>query len=509
MTGIAESEQSLVEMQQPIDIPGDANPTDKAQLKVQKQQQTNRIAQVSDRLAALRAELGDIERQIALLTEKLDEIPPPGTPQETAIDGEITSIADDRVVISVGSDDGVHTGMRLHVYRENSFLGSIEVFATAADSSSAQILSEVAQTPIRPGDRATMLMNSSASSINKEDFGESIYNDQLNRFKFRLEKIVVTSAAEAGEEFWVRYRGRGNPQITGVWGDPRTNSLVVVGPPEADQAIRETIAEWEGSQIGIDMREDASLERQYRQLKNTRRTALEQVARRKLEIIEAQAREKPDTDQLKELNRKLETEMEELELVERKLQVISDSIERLQGNGIGYGNTRDGDPTAREVPGKTPLWNAFGVTPARVSSLTAKGLEWIGLHLSPIAKDRFRERNVLSQYTGGLDVTFVRSHGPAEKAGINEVDIVVKLQGRSVSSLDRLDAAMQFAVEQIQRGDADGLQFDVLRGGEILSVSVPFDIQRGTPRSNFHSIAPAQRTDSNQTELQNPGANGR
>jgi hypothetical protein len=58
-------------------------------------------------------------------------------------------------------------------------------------------------------------------------------------------------------------------------------------------------------------------------------------------------------------------------------------------------------------------WNEFGVTPAPVSPLTANVLEWMGLRLSPITKQGFREKNVLAKYPGGLDVTFVRTHGPA------------------------------------------------------------------------------------------------
>ena len=99
-----------------------------------------------------------------------------------------------------------------------------------------------------------------------------------------------------------------------------------------DQAIRNTIAEWEGRQTGIDLREEPSLEEQFRQMRNTRRLALEDIARRKLEIIEAEAREKPDADQLKELNRKLQAEAAELKVIERKLRVISESMEQLRGN---------------------------------------------------------------------------------------------------------------------------------------------------------------------------------
>lgn len=245
----------------------------------------------------------------------------------------IVAISDDLVEISVGSDDGVQTGMKFPVFRDEDYQGSIEIVKVEADKSSARILSEDVQTPIRRGDRATMLMDSVASRIIGQDPGELIYNDRLKRFKFRLEKIAVTEPVQLAADFWLKYRGRGNPQLTSVLGDPRTNSLVIVGPPEADQAIRDTIAEWEGyHSTGIPIREDPSLEGQHRELQNKRRNALEQVVQRELEIIEAQARKEPDADEIEELQRKLETEKAELEIIERKLEVISASIKRLQGS---------------------------------------------------------------------------------------------------------------------------------------------------------------------------------
>src|SRR6185437_8838168 len=109
-------------------------------------------------------------------------------------------------------------------------------------------------------------------------------------------------------------------------------------------------------------------------------------------------------------------------------------------------------------------------TPAPVSALTARVLEWIGLHLRPIKRDDFREKNVFAKYQGGLAVTFVRSHGPAEKAGFYGMEIVVGLEGRRVANLDDLDLAVRDAVE---REKTDALQFEVLRSGQTIQVLVP------------------------------------
>jgi serine/threonine protein kinase/WD40 repeat protein len=134
----------------------------------------------------------------------------------------------------------------------------------------------------------------------------------------------------------------------------------------------------------------------------------------------------------------------------------------------------EGSAVRRTKADETPLWNAFGVTRDPVLPFTAKVLEWCGLHLNPITKGEFRDKNVLAKYSGGLDVSFVRSHGPAENAGINEVDIVVGLQGRPLTSLQELDAAIKAAVDQVKRGEADALQWDVLRDGETIRINVPF-----------------------------------
>jgi len=99
-------------------------------------------------------------------------------------------------------------------------------------------------------------------------------------------------------------------------------------------------------------------------------------------------------------------------------------------------------------------------------------MEWMGLHLTPIGKSHFRGENVAAKYLGGLDVTFVRVHGPAEKAGFNDVDIVVTLQGTGMSELPHLDHAIQEMRQNAKHGEAAMLCFEVLRSGKIAEVQV-------------------------------------
>jgi hypothetical protein len=177
----------------------------------------------------------------------------------------------------------------------------------------------------------------------------------------------------------------------------------------------------------------------------------------------------------------------------RKGSLKCTGIQRLRGEEYAEATADPASDAAK--PDETRLWNAYGVTREPVSPLTAKVLEWSGLHLNPITKEEFRDKNVLAKYPGGLDVAFVRSNGPAEKAGVNEVDIVVKLQGRPLTSLEELDAAIKAAVEQIERGDADSLQWDVLREGETIRINIPFPVADAVDLSELSAATKQFNTD--------------
>ena len=61
----------------------------------------------------------------------------------------------DLVVISIGNNAHVTKGMRLSVYREDKFVGSLSVISVFADMSSARILRELTQREVHPGDNVT------------------------------------------------------------------------------------------------------------------------------------------------------------------------------------------------------------------------------------------------------------------------------------------------------------------------------------------------------------------
>ena len=124
------------------------------------------------------------------------------------------------------------------------------------------------------------------------------------------------------------------------------------------------------------------------------------------------------------------------------------------------------------------LWNEFGVTPGPVSPLTARVLEWSGLHLCPVTKNDFRDKNVFTKFKGGLRVTFVRSHGPAEKVKIREGDIVIGIHLWVTPDLKDLDFAVQEAVKDIRAKKTDSLEFFILRNGKPHNIKIPFPVEQ-------------------------------
>lgn len=319
---ITELEFAVVELQQPEKIPGNAKPEEKQRLEARRKSSGERTRAIRQEIDELRSGVDSIDQKIALLKESI------------SIKGAIVSVKDESSVeISIGHDDGVQSGMKFQVFDNDSDIGAVEVVKVEADSATARVTLSSKEKPIRRGHRiATFIDDRAMSDLIGHDRGEPIYNDRLKRFKFQLEKIDVTNEYEVAEMFWRCYQGQGKPKITAVWGDPRTNSLVIVGPPEADQAIRDTLAVWQGMQIGIEVDEDVTLEDQLKRFERYRRSALAQVARRKLEIIDAESAVEPDEERIQTLNLDLEGDMAELEKVERKLKVITESMERLNGD---------------------------------------------------------------------------------------------------------------------------------------------------------------------------------
>jgi len=82
---------------------------------------------------------------------------------------------------------------------------------------------------------------------------DELYNDHIKRLTFRLEHIPVTDKVKFGAAFREMYSGLDDyPSIYSAWGEPDTNSIVIVAPVEAEEKVREAIAIWEGEYLGIE-----------------------------------------------------------------------------------------------------------------------------------------------------------------------------------------------------------------------------------------------------------------
>lgn len=144
----------------------------------------------------------------------------------------------------------------------------------------------------------------------------SVFNDKVRRFRFCLEDTPVT--AETAQEFMVKYQGRDQTEIIGAYADPVTNSLVVVGPPEAEQAIRTTLAKWIVDRQGLS---PAPLEARRRGLEFRRQELLGEMADLEIQLVPAEGK----AEQLKS---RLQAFEDELRVVERQMEVVSRYIER-------------------------------------------------------------------------------------------------------------------------------------------------------------------------------------
>lgn len=154
----------------------------------------------------------------------------------------------------------------------------------------------------------------------KSEAPESIFNGQVRRYRFDLEGTVVT--ADTAEGFVVQYRGRDKqrPPIFGAYADDEHNALVVVAPPEAEQAIRESLAEWIIATAGI---ESSSLRIQRRELAARWRTVLSGMAECEVRLVELTG------DRGQQLKDRLRQFHEELGTLEKQIQMMDRYIARL------------------------------------------------------------------------------------------------------------------------------------------------------------------------------------
>ncbi len=261
--------------------------------------------------------------------------------------------------------------------------------------------------------------------------------------------------------------------------------------PEPSSSASETISAIQDRSIA--QRVIADLDRQSRSIAdNLKRRPLSDPAEAKKlqallhDVVERSftTRQEMRRAELELFAKRLQALKQSVELRDRiAAKIIDRRIEELLDPNLSW-ESSDDSTSAVDVPNGVPrghtsaageqrLWHEYGVTPAPVSDLTAKVLEALGVHLSPMSNTQFRGKNVLTKYLGGLGLTFVQTGGPAEKAGIHGEHIVVALQGQGVATLREFDVALQDALKNFTSGTSSSLAFDVLRNGETVRVNVP------------------------------------
>ena len=156
-----------------------------------------------------------------------------------------------------------------------------------------------------------------AGEQDAEERPMSVFNDKVRRFRFCLENTPVT--AETAEEFMVKYEGRDQTEIIGAYADTVTNSLVVVGPPEAEHAIRVTLAKWIVDRQGL---RPAPIESRGRGLQSRRQELLGLMADLEIQLVAA------EMSKAEQLKVRLQMFEEELRVVERQMEVVTRYIER-------------------------------------------------------------------------------------------------------------------------------------------------------------------------------------
>lgn len=108
---------------------------------------------------------------------------------------------------------------------------------------------------------------------------------------------------------------------------------------------------------------------------------------------------------------------------------------------------------------------ASSVTNRSVNDLESKVWNILGVRLSEIPKQKFRE--LTTKYGGGLQVTQIRSGSQAMAQNIQPGDVLLGIHEWETTSLGHI----AYIIEQDQVYQADHVEFFVLRRGEVLKGS--------------------------------------
>ncbi|NND97191.1 MAG: hypothetical protein HKN47_07675 [Pirellulaceae bacterium] len=322
LEAMAECKMNLVELRRDANMAIDESAEDKDRQLQEKMRAEAAIETLTRQIAALQDEVTICDETISLLETKLVATLDSEESVES-IGGKVESVAKDRVDVSLGSDNGVQKGTRLKIFRDDLYIGEVEV-VDVQRRSSVGVVTDLPTQSIRNDDDAILLLDPQLKDLLRTDPGESLYNDQFRRFKFRLDQGVSTVVG-TGVRAMRRYLGDDrNPPIYGMWGDPATNSLVVIAPAESEMAIREFLIKGEViAKTGFDMRErKTTIEEHAEELSRQRRLMIADMAECKLEMIDCQAQEVPDQKRIASLLKEIAKLKSEIERIDLKISVV-------------------------------------------------------------------------------------------------------------------------------------------------------------------------------------------
>lgn len=154
---------------------------------------------------------------------------------------------------------------------------------------------------------------------------QSIYNDELRCFRFRIEGAEFS--IESAYAFARRYESSDHPEILGAFPDAdEADVLCIVGPPEAEQAIRTTLAMFQIDSVGL---AGASLKLRKRELASNQRTLIEEIGLLEVELAGIESNDTEAEGKRRAIAERVEAFEGELAIIERQLAVVARAMERL------------------------------------------------------------------------------------------------------------------------------------------------------------------------------------
>ena len=116
---------------------------------------TDQILQAEGEYKRIREREVYLAEQVAKMRTKLREL---GThedaPAEPAkVTGKVLAVnAGDMIEVDLGTDDGIRTGVKLEVFRENKYVARAEVLTATSDKAVAKVMPGFKTTPLQKGD---------------------------------------------------------------------------------------------------------------------------------------------------------------------------------------------------------------------------------------------------------------------------------------------------------------------------------------------------------------------